>query len=478
MKNRILSLIVATAILLTQFATFTALTALADTTANAPTHKTLPDFIAPIKIISEQNTPSFADWIPVSTREELAAIKNNLSGKFYLTQDIDLSGADWIPLGCIAKPFTGHFDGQGFVIRNMTITETTEHGAVGLFGRAVGKILNVGLEGTNIDIDGGAHIPNYHVYIGGVVGHSQGVGNSYNKGRISVISNADAVSVGGISGYWGYANNSYNTADITVSSFRACVVAGGITSRAGNLYIENSFNTGDITVTSERHEAVAGGVIGEIGFKGNFINCFNTGNISATSNHRPASAGGILGECWEDERGGTVFNSCFNTGDISAQTPPRADIYAFPGRWRNAHAGGIIGYHEKSYRLSGGSVGDVRKNGELTDLFDFSTDELRLDWLVHQTRNHSAARVFKHVSSIDTLAPQFVVGHVLGNAYISVVDALEILKYTVGLESVIVRGNRAFWAARIFEHSDSPDYADALEILKYLVGVKSALYTP
>ena len=68
----------------------------------------------------------------------------------------------------------------------------------------------------------------------------------------------------------------------------------------------------------------------------------------------------------------------------------------------------------------------------------------------------------------------FILGHVLGNDTITVEDALEILKYLVGIESKIVDGNRAFKAALITGGSE-PAIGDVLEILKYLVGMESKL---
>ena len=63
-------------------------------------------------------------------------------------------------------------------------------------------------------------------------------------------------------------------------------------------------------------------------------------------------------------------------------------------------------------------------------------------------------------------------GYVLGYDVITAADALEILKYIVGIDGVIVNGNRAFRAALI-TGGETPRTADALEILKHLVGMES-----
>jgi hypothetical protein len=61
---------------------------------------------------------------------------------------------------------------------------------------------------------------------------------------------------------------------------------------------------------------------------------------------------------------------------------------------------------------------------------------------------------------------------VLGNEPVTVFEALEILKYIAGMESIIDEGNVAFYAARI-TGGDTPNIFDALEILKKLAGMES-----
>ena len=64
------------------------------------------------------------------------------------------------------------------------------------------------------------------------------------------------------------------------------------------------------------------------------------------------------------------------------------------------------------------------------------------------------------------------VKRVLGEEPVTVEEALEILKYLAGMESVVSDGNVAFYAACI-TGGDEPSIADVLEILKHLAGMKS-----
>ena len=65
-------------------------------------------------------------WTAVSNKEELAAINKNLSGKYYLTANIDLTDVSWTPIGMYSyKPFTGEFDGNGYVIKGLSVQNST-----------------------------------------------------------------------------------------------------------------------------------------------------------------------------------------------------------------------------------------------------------------------------------------------------------------------------------------------------------------
>lgn len=95
------------------------------------------DFSAPIT----QNTTVYAyfsDMKPISTAEELKAIGDNSTGKFYLTNDINLDGEVWTPL----NNFAGEFDGRGYKIYDFIISETQ---SAGFFTTNSGTIQNLTL---------------------------------------------------------------------------------------------------------------------------------------------------------------------------------------------------------------------------------------------------------------------------------------------------------------------------------------------
>lgn len=70
-----------------------------------------------------------SDITPIYDRAGLEAIKNKLSGKYILMNDIDLSGSDWTPIGTHGhEGFAGHLDGNGHTISNLKVSDMVKTG--------------------------------------------------------------------------------------------------------------------------------------------------------------------------------------------------------------------------------------------------------------------------------------------------------------------------------------------------------------
>ena len=65
-------------------------------------------------------------WIGIYTVSDLDEIRQNLDGKYILMNDLTFTEADgsFTPIGTQQTPFTGQFDGNGYVIRNLSIDTT------------------------------------------------------------------------------------------------------------------------------------------------------------------------------------------------------------------------------------------------------------------------------------------------------------------------------------------------------------------
>ena len=116
-------------------------------------------YIDPAKILG---SGTFEDPYLISSALQLKTLADevnngdNKKGKYYLlTNDIDLIGYNWIPIGNDQNVntrygFSGIFNGNGYVIRNLYINSNTLTQA-GLFGKYFnGTLMNLGIEDGSI----------------------------------------------------------------------------------------------------------------------------------------------------------------------------------------------------------------------------------------------------------------------------------------------------------------------------------------
>ncbi len=135
-------------------------------------------FIALAVILGAGYGPAAAP-VGISSPAALQNMSNNLGGEYYLTQNIDLSGFSFSPVGTAGSPFTGSFDGRGFTIFNLRIVYEPDEDdeddlslqapfGVGLFGfiGSGGLVRNVRLSNALIAASSG---------VGGLAGQNNGI---------------------------------------------------------------------------------------------------------------------------------------------------------------------------------------------------------------------------------------------------------------------------------------------------------------
>lgn len=99
---------------------------------------------------------SASDLITMSSLVGTGTSKFTTVGKYFnVTNDINLSGVNWIPIGNGTTHFKGTFDGNGHIISNLSMgvagTGNTTIGYYGLFGNVdSGTIKNLGIENVTI----------------------------------------------------------------------------------------------------------------------------------------------------------------------------------------------------------------------------------------------------------------------------------------------------------------------------------------
>lgn len=100
----------------------------------------------------ETTTVNNEEYYVLTNGEELMEIGNAypLSANYILKSNITLSG-EWIPIGNSVEPFTGIFDGNGYRIENLTVTEKADE--IGFFGATKDAIIkDLVIENSHIDI--------------------------------------------------------------------------------------------------------------------------------------------------------------------------------------------------------------------------------------------------------------------------------------------------------------------------------------
>jgi len=260
-----------------------------------------------------------AGYIAISTPQELSNIRNNLSGKYILTADIDLSGwGNWEPIGGDSGNyfFSGTLDGNGYAIRNIAISiKKTVMGSVyaGLFGFVQnGVIKNLELVNGSVEVNAPSSI-----FAGGIVGYAMAstIDNCANRNTPIISSSSSAYETSNTGGIVGYAvegaiSRCSNTGGIT-SPASAAGCTGGLVGQATSLTtLRDSYNTGTISSTSSLTRL--GGIAGNITTRVSIQNFYNVGLLNGVG-----TTGGIAGNITADS---TAYARNFYSLDTTAST--------------------------------------------------------------------------------------------------------------------------------------------------------------
>ena len=251
---------------------------------------------------------------------------------FELTEDIDLGGKEWTPVGETVADlimggheyfvFSGNFDGNGYTIKNLTIgTETSPYigDVCGLFGATSGTIEDVVLENVSINYVGGNHSSGYGFRMGGaLVGYSMGdivnctvIGLDMKAG-----SDGSYVALNSIGGLVGIQDGGTTVSHSRVSGkIEESTKKGNVGGFVGTLAKGSSakYCGADVSVevTGNGRGIAVGGFVGI----GNGVtidetlieNCYATGNITGAE-----YAGGFVGNI-----SGLNISNCYAKGDVS-----------------------------------------------------------------------------------------------------------------------------------------------------------------
>ena len=269
---------------------------------------------------------------------ELGAVMyHDISACYELTSDIDLEGIVFSQ--SIIPVFKGCFEGNHYVVKNMTINGA-DH--CGVFGKTSynSEISNLGVKDLYINSD----MNN----VGGLVGENGStINNCYSTGEIfwdsagrTYSSKIFLVGIGGMFG--GLVGN--NAGDID-NSYSTCNIfgyknAGGLAGGNNGGCIRDCFSLGDITCPFQ----YAGGLIG-YNTVGSIINCYSESAVTGS-----ACAGGLVG------KNDSEVSSCFAAGEVTANNYVGGSVginlgsisicYSTGGVTGDNYTGGFVGYNK------------------------------------------------------------------------------------------------------------------------------------
>jgi len=288
-------------------------------------------------IATAEDLVGFAEAVNAGDEEALSAFYD---GDFIvnLLADIDCSSIDeWIPVGTAEKPFTGHFQGNGHAIKNLSMVSSGTETVYGLFG-----IVGAGAIIENFMLDSGCSMtikPAQPINSGVVAGSvsdavimdiTSYAAIAFKESTISAANKRSTIGMVGnlVSGdvspvVEGLVNYGSVTVEenVNTESGANCVHAAGIVAFANGkadvpAIVRKCINYGDLNTTVAR---VSGIIAGPNSYC-TITDCVNRGNVF--NKHKKAGAGRLgniacnLGNC-------VTLANCINYGDIVSASSDR-----------------------------------------------------------------------------------------------------------------------------------------------------------
>ena len=196
---------------------------------------------------------------------------NSYEGKYFVqTADVDLGGKEWTPIGfqdindaktegLAAAPFSGVYNGNGYKITGLSITEeTTNH--LGVFGYVMSGAVEAGI--ANLTVEG-------DIVIEGVLGKNYGIGGIVGSLGKDASDFPNKV----------YLLNCTSNVNVKIT---VCIGEPRIGSVAGYIFngtIQNCAANGEVSVSGTTTSRI-GGFVGQTN-RTQYLNCISTGNVTS-----------------------------------------------------------------------------------------------------------------------------------------------------------------------------------------------------
>ena len=249
-------------------------------------------------------TGTETDPFQISNGAELARLAqevnagNYTNAYFKLTDDIDLGGVEWTPIGSTGGAFSGKFSGDGHTISNLKPINNLED-VVGLFAYNSGTIKNVYLDKVNVAFASGkgaalCAVNNYGGTIEGcaVLGGNFDVSNERYAAAICHDNH-------------GKIDKCYNMANVTAPS-----CAGIVYYNYADGTVSNCYNAGKVSGIDSKGEI--GGICARN--YGKIEYCLNYGEVKAGQYYGGICATNYFGQSETGET--STIKSCYSDSDV------------------------------------------------------------------------------------------------------------------------------------------------------------------
>lgn len=275
--------------------------------------------------------------------------KTNFNGvHFKLTEDIDLGGKTWTPIGN-NNTFQGAFDGNDKTISNLTsIKESDYAGLFGLIkngsvqnlhieiaetglhttsagnvGALVGYITNGQI--TNCSVKGGnikSETSSSQLIVGGLIGQiiSSNITDCNSSVNVKAThTEASCLAAGGIGGITGASDLSPvgggypQTSTISECTANVDISAGAYAGGIAGYFLRGTVEKCKVkgVIFIKETEGKAGGIIGNYEYGGTVTDCYNLASVTSSY-----TAGGIVGSKFSVSL--FTISKCWNSGNITA----------------------------------------------------------------------------------------------------------------------------------------------------------------
>ena len=281
----------------------------------------------------------------IKSYDDLKALAQAVAGgesyagtHFALAADLDLSSVnkeEYVPVGDVATPFAGIFDGRGHTITGLKI-DGKGFPYVGIFGNTGAQSVIKNLNVTKVQIEGEGD------FLGTIVGLTKGTIS--NCGVSATAVRSTGIVAGGIAGGLVEGSIAGSTFSGIVQSYgTAAGIVGQMKGAVNGCTVKANVKVVGY-ITSDAAEAA--GIAGAVSI-GSISDCQVAGTV--TDSYGAAATGGLVGRCYK-----LTANRSFNTALIQAK---RLTLY------NDTYTGGLVAFASTSDFTDCYNAGTILKSG-------------------------------------------------------------------------------------------------------------------